>query len=94
MMEKRLDITVVTICHNEEENISQLIENVSGWAASIVAIDSGSTDNTVEILESSGAKVIYNEFIDFSQQRQFSLESVKLDTKWVLVLDADEYLTE
>lgn len=89
-----IDLTVLTICYNEEANINFLLDNVCGWCKEIVAVDSGSIDKTVQILESYNARVIYNKFENFSKQRQFSLNNVDLSTKWVLVLDADEILTE
>lgn len=87
-------ITVLTICHNEKPNIRQLLDNVCGWADEIVAIDSGSDDGTIDILEEYGVRVIFHKFENFSLQRKFSLEHVSLTTDWVLVLDADEYMTE
>ncbi|MBY7868100.1 glycosyltransferase family 2 protein [Vibrio fluvialis] len=88
-----LDITVLVITKNEEVNLPYLLENVSGWAKDIVILDSGSTDNTVKIAQSYGARIYTREFDNFSSQRNHLL-SLDLSTEWSLVLDADEYLTD
>jgi glycosyltransferase involved in cell wall biosynthesis len=58
-------------------------------------IDSGSTDNTREIARDFGAEVI--DFVwngKFPKKRNWYLRNHTPDTKWVLFLDADEYITE
>lgn len=55
-------------------------------------MDSGSTDATVSICESFGAKVISHKFENFGLQKQFALEQTTHN--WVLSLDADEVLSD
>ena len=86
------ELTVVIVSKNEEEVISDCIKSVKGFAAEIVIIDSYSTDKTVEIAEKLCAKVIKNQFKDFSDQRNFAI--LHVHTPWVLYLDSDERLTE
>lgn len=84
-------ISVSIITFNEEKIIAKCLEQLH-WVDEIVVIDSGSTDNTVAICESFGAKVMYHKFENFGLQKQFALEQTKND--WVLSLDADEVLTK
>ena len=56
------NISVIILTYNEELNIEQSLKNVSGWAKEIIVLDSGSTDNTIKIAESYGAKVFYRQF--------------------------------
>lgn len=84
-------ISISIIAFNEAHIISKCLEKLS-WANEIVVVDSGSTDETVSICESFGAKVIYNKFENFGLQKQFALEQTK--NNWVLSLDADEVLSD
>ena len=88
-----IDITVVILTKNEEENITDVIKNVAQLTKNILIVDSGSTDKTVELAKSAGAQVVYRAWDnDFSAQRNFALD--KVETEWVLYLDADERLND
>ena len=81
-------ISVVILAKNEEENLKRCLKSVS-WAGEILVIDDNSTDKTVEITGSFGAKVIKHPLNDdFGQQRNFALSKIK--DGWVFFLDADE----
>lgn len=87
---KKLAVLVLT--KNEEKNIKPLVENLNGCADEIIIIDSGSTDNTVPLAESLGAKVAFRQWDnDFSAQRNFGLNQTTAD--YVLYIDADERLS-
>jgi glycosyltransferase involved in cell wall biosynthesis len=83
-------ISVFIIAFNEEKVIRLCLERLF-WADEIIVVDSGSTDATIAICKQFGAKVIFNQFIDFGKQKQFALNQTKND--WVLSLDADEVLS-
>ena len=87
-----LDITVIILTYNEELHIRRCIENVKKFANEIYVIDSLSTDNTVLIAESLGAKVIPHKWPG-NQAAQFNwaLDNIDIKTEWILRLDADEY---
>jgi glycosyltransferase involved in cell wall biosynthesis len=80
-------ISVAVITRNEEERISACLESVA-FADDIVVVDSGSSDRTVEIAQSYGAKVFVEPWRGFSRQKQFAVDNCRHD--WVLILDADE----
>jgi len=84
-MSPKLSIAIVTC--NEEPNIRRTLESVK-WADEIVVVDSGSTDKTVEICREYTDKVIYQEWLGFSSQKNFAIDNTK--GEWVLSLDADE----
>lgn len=87
------NVTVVILTKNEELNIASVIENAKSVSDNILVVDSGSTDKTVELARENGAKVVFREWDnDFCAQRNFALE--RIDTDWVLYLDADERLNE
>ncbi len=84
-------ISVFIITFNEENIISKCLEKLS-FADEIIVVDSGSSDNTVEICKKFGAKIIFNKFENFGIQKQFALNETSND--WVLSLDADEVLSD
>jgi len=86
------DITVIILTYNEEKHIERCIRSTQRVSAKIIVVDSFSTDRTVEISESLGAKVLQNEFVNQALQFQWALDSLQINTSWIMRLDADEYL--
>ena len=80
------------IVKNEERALARCLESVRNWVGEMVVVDTGSTDGTVGIAESLGARVSYFPWCDdFSAARNAALDQVT--SEWVLVLDGDEALT-
>lgn len=90
-----LDLTIAIPVKNEAVNIAGCIQSIGkGLAKNIVLIDSGSTDGTCGIARSMGAEVIQFDWDGkFPKKRNWFLRNHTPKTKWVLFLDADEYLT-
>lgn len=84
----KLPISVFIITKNESDRIKSVIDGVKDFADEILVIDSGSSDNTVEIAAKNQAKVIFNEWQGYGQQKIFGQESCR--NKWILNIDADE----
>jgi len=80
-------LSVAIITKNEEERLPGCLESLP-FADEVLVVDSGSTDNTIEVAKSLGARVIVEEWRGFSGQKQFAVDQCK--NGWVLVLDADE----
>lgn len=95
-MRPALDITIAIPVKNEEVNLRGCLESIGkDWVKKIVIIDSGSTDRTIQIAESYGVEVV--NFVwdgKFPKKRNWYLRNHPPATKWVLFLDADEYVTE
>lgn len=87
-----IGVTVIILTFNEEKHIERCIRTVSGFSSNIIVVDSFSTDGTVEIAESLGAKVWQHEFVNQALQFQWALDSLEINTNWIMRLDADEYL--
>jgi glycosyltransferase involved in cell wall biosynthesis len=83
-----LSVAIVTL--NEELNLPRTLASVR-WADEIVLVDSGSTDRTVEIARSFGARVIERDWPGFAAQKNFAIS--QCHGTWILSLDADEELT-
>ena len=88
------DITAIILTKNEEVNITRCITSVKGWVNRVVVVDSGSTDNTVRLAEGLGAEVFHHEpFVHYASQFNWALDNVRVKTKWVYRIDADEEVT-
>jgi glycosyltransferase involved in cell wall biosynthesis len=85
-------LSVVIITHNEEANIGRTLASVQPLIADgkgeIIVVDSGSTDRTVEIAKSFGAKVFIEEWKGYAAQKNSAID--KAAGEWILTLDADE----
>ena len=90
-----LDLTIVLPVRNEERNLPGCLAAIGKTLVSkIVVVDSGSTDRTKEIAAAFGAEVVNFEWNGkFPKKRNWFLRNYTVSTKWVLFLDADEYLT-
>jgi glycosyltransferase involved in cell wall biosynthesis len=87
MGDKGPRLSVVIITFNEESNIRRTLESVK-WVDEIVVVDSGSTDGTVAICRKYTDRVMHQEWLGFSGQKNFAIDQSTGD--WVLSLDADE----
>lgn len=84
-------ISLCMIVRDEEHSIARCLQSVVGLADEIVIVDTGSTDNTVQICRSFGTKIYsFTWKNDFSAARNYSLEQAT--GEWILVLDADDEL--
>jgi glycosyltransferase involved in cell wall biosynthesis len=83
---------VVLITHNEEANLGRTLESVMPLVrdgkGEIIIVDSGSTDRTVGIAKSFGAKVFVEEWKGYAAQKNSAIDKATGD--WILSLDADE----
>jgi glycosyltransferase involved in cell wall biosynthesis len=82
-------LSVALICRDEALNLAAWLEAVKPFADEVVAVDSGSSDDTVKILEEAGAKVEYRAWSGYADQRNYAASLCNGD--WVLFLDADEW---
>jgi len=83
-------LSIFIIALNEADRIGRTIEAVRSLSDDIVVIDSGSSDGTQALAESLGARVVFNPWPGYGQQKRFAEEQCRHD--WLLNLDADEVL--
>jgi glycosyltransferase involved in cell wall biosynthesis len=89
---KKINLSIVILTLNEEADIGKCLNELS-WCDDVIILDSGSTDATIEIVESYGYKNYYRKFDSFGIQRNYALDHLPIRNDWVLFLDADEVLT-
>ena len=80
-------VTVTIITLNEAEHIAAAIDSAS-FADEILVVDSGSSDATVDIARSKGARVLTRQWTGYVDQKNFAADQATYD--WVFSLDADE----
>jgi len=87
------EISICVIGRDEADHIRHCIRSVNEIAREVIYVDTGSTDNTQAIAFQHGARVLAIPWPgSFSEARKFALD--RSAAEWVLMLDADEVLTE
>ena len=90
---KKLKISACYIVKNNEDELKISIESLKNAADEIIVVDTGSTDKTVEVAKSFGAKIFYREWDDdFSAPRNLAISKATGD--WIIFLDSDEYFSD
>lgn len=90
MSEQSKRLSAVIITKNEEVNIARAVKSVS-FADEVIIVDAESTDRTVEIAKSLGAKVFLRPWPGYGPQKNFGAQQTS--GKWLLFIDADEEVT-
>ena len=82
-------ISVLILTRDEAVNLPRCLAAVS-WSDDIVVLDSGSTDDTVDIARAAGARVVTRAFDNERDHRLYSLREIPFRHPWVYNPDADE----
>lgn len=90
-MTSKLPVSVFIIAHNEVDRIATAIGSVIDWADEVIVVDSGSTDGTMSLAQTLGAKVMYHGWEGYGLQKRYAEDQCRND--WLLNLDADEEVT-
>lgn len=86
----RESLSVVVITYNNADTLDDCLSQVD-WAEEIVVLDSGSSDDTLEIARRHGALIHSHPFDDYGPQKRRAFALASHD--WILNLDADEILS-
>ena len=88
----KVPISLFIPCKNEEVNLARCLQSVP-WVDEAFVVDSQSTDQTIEIAEKLGAKVVQFEYKGgWPKKKNWALQNLPFAHEWVLILDADECL--
>ena len=91
-MKEKLPVSVVIVAQDEERTIGDVLEAMKPLATELIVVDSGSTDDTVKIAVSHGAKVCHQKWLGYAAQKNFAIGLASCE--WILSLDADEVVTQ
>ncbi len=84
-------LSAALIVRDEEDHLQRCLRSIVDIVDEIVVVDTGSTDASVAVAESFGARVLHRAWDgDFSAARNYGLDAVA--GEWVLYIDADEHL--
>jgi glycosyltransferase involved in cell wall biosynthesis len=89
--QKRPRLSVTIVAQDEERTIGSVLAAVQGLADEVIFVDSGSTDNTIEIATRYGVKFFHQDWLGYSGQKNYAIDLAS--GEWILSLDADEILT-
>lgn len=87
-----MNISVVIITRNEAHVISNTLQSLQPVINDVVIVDSGSTDNTVQLCKQFGATVIETNWAGYGINKNKGIAAAK--NNWILSLDADESIDE
>ena len=89
--EKMVDVSVLIVARNERQNIVDCIRSCS-FAKEVIVIDDNSTDETPQLAQELGARVIKRSMNgDWGGQQTFAIQQAKYP--WIFFIDADERCT-
>ena len=86
-------LSVIILTKNEEANLLNCLNSLQTLNAEIFVVDSGSTDQTVEIAQKAGCQVFEHPFENQAKQLNWAIQNLPIATPWLMRLDADERLT-
>lgn len=90
----KLDLSVIILTGNEELHIRRCLDRICPVAKEVFVIDCFSVDRTLEIAkEYPNVSILQNKWVNYATQFNWALQNAPIKTKWVLRLDADEYLS-
>lgn len=87
-----IKISAYIVTLNEETRLEKTLKAVSEVADEIIVVDSGSTDKTEQIALKHNAKFIFHKWKSYCEQKSFAEKECSND--WVLLVDADEVLSD
>lgn len=87
------NMSVIILTLNEEKHIKRCILSLLSICNKVIVVDSFSNDKTIAIAKKLGAEIYQNSWPgNHALQFQWALDNCKIDTQWVMKMDADEYL--
>jgi glycosyltransferase involved in cell wall biosynthesis len=86
--------TVILLSFNSENTLGATLARARQVSDEIFVVDSYSTDGTVALAESYGAKVVQHAFENYGAQRNWGIDNLPITGKWQLHLDADEEMDD
>lgn len=90
-MSDKSPISAIVITLNESKNLRRCL-SAADFCSEIVIVDSGSTDDTLDIAAQFGARIFHRDWTGYRDQKNFGVEQAH--NPWVLCIDADEVVSD
>ncbi len=88
-----MQLSVIILTYNESLNLPKCLASLKPLNAEIFIVDSGSSDETVEIAKQANCQVSYHPFENQAKQLNWALQNLPITTPWIIRIDADECVT-
>jgi len=89
---KKAKVTALVLSYNEEHHIEECLKSMQ-WCDEVFVVDSGSTDNTVNIAKRYTCNVVEHIFEGFAKQREWARTQLPIKNQWIIFIDCDERVT-
>lgn len=89
-----MNVSVILLTYNSAKSLHKTLTSLTRLSDDIHAVDSFSSDETVEILKSYKVKVVQHEFENYAKQRNWAITNLKTAYDWQLHVDSEEWLSE
>jgi len=86
-------ISIILLTYNSQASVKATLEAARILSPDIYAVDSFSSDGTINILKKHDVKVYQRTFENYAEQRNWAMNHLEVNSEWQLHLDADEILT-
>ena len=86
--------TVILLSYNSEDTLGATLSRAREVSDEIFVIDSYSSDGTIALAESFGAKVVQHPFENYGAQRNWGIDNLPITNTWQLHLDADAVMDD
>jgi glycosyltransferase involved in cell wall biosynthesis len=86
--------TVILLSFNSVDTLGATLSRAREVSSEIFVVDSFSTDSTVALAESFGARVVQHPFENYGAQRNWAIDNLPIAGRWQLHLDADEVMDD
>ena len=91
----KLPITVIVAIKNEAKNLPKCLNSLRERFQKVILVDSNSNDGSDEIALRYGVELVQFQYVGgYPKKRQWALNSLDILSQWVLLLDADEEITD
>ena len=92
MENRNVTLAAVILTKNEAKHIVRCLESLKFFVDDIVVVDCYSSDNTKELAESMGARVILHPWKNYATQLNYGIYECGISADWVWRIDADEFI--
>lgn len=90
----QIPLSVIVLTYNEEKNIETCLGSLKDWAAEIIVVDSGSTDNTINLAKKFTENIHSHPFENYSAQRNWAFQNIAIGNDWIMNIDADHEVSQ